>query len=357
MLENVVKVSRRDTKANNHAFVLIHTVQQTDSSSMTIEGTESEYAYKTTVKPSDLKRFRAQAFHGPDTTLTDAVAWVLLGKDPSKQAQEIALSAEAVVSVHSGKRIELTVRRRIEGITSELCTISLPATNDEIQIYDWMSTSATQLADATKERRQLLSDIQDRDADLQRLRHQLSDFAEVKQSHENALLEKFRQLVNSKKLKIRDQQRLLAGAKLDANLDAKVSTARGTSAAALKRNEPGSAKRKVVDVKEESDSSGRFEDDSWKHREANDATEDEKDGSLETSQDSDMENFAEAMHEPNPGSENLQRFARQPPAQIGNELPPKRMLPFQHRFSDDATSGESRKPVGGDEEVDTEEEL
>ena len=50
------------------------------------------------------------------------------------------------------------------------------------------------------------------------VRSQLDNLIEEKTSHENALLEKFRQLINSKKLKIRDQQRLLAGAKVDPNL-------------------------------------------------------------------------------------------------------------------------------------------
>ena len=50
---------------------------------------------------------------------------------------------------------------------------------------------------------------------ISKLQQTLEEFTEAKYEHEHKLLEKFRYLLNSKKMKIRDQQRLLAGAKLD----------------------------------------------------------------------------------------------------------------------------------------------
>lgn len=47
------------------------------------------------------------------------------------------------------------------------------------------------------------------------LQEQLDEFIKAKADSERELLEKFRLLLNSKKLKIRDQQRLLASAKID----------------------------------------------------------------------------------------------------------------------------------------------
>jgi hypothetical protein len=52
-------------------------------------------------------------------------------------------------------------------------------------------------------------------AKITRLEEQLQGLVDEKLAHENALLQKFADLLNSKKLKIRDQQRLLAGAKVD----------------------------------------------------------------------------------------------------------------------------------------------
>lgn len=49
----------------------------------------------------------------------------------------------------------------------------------------------------------------------QRLQKQLKELIQAKEEHENALLQKFTEVLNAKKLKIRDQQRLLATAKID----------------------------------------------------------------------------------------------------------------------------------------------
>jgi uncharacterized coiled-coil protein SlyX len=51
---------------------------------------------------------------------------------------------------------------------------------------------------------------------IESLNAQIHSLGEAKQEHENALLQKFSELLNSKKLKIRDQQRLLSTAKVDA---------------------------------------------------------------------------------------------------------------------------------------------
>ena len=48
-----------------------------------------------------------------------------------------------------------------------------------------------------------------------KLQGQIDEFIAYRGHHERQMLEKFRLLLNAKKLKIRDQQRLLAGAKVD----------------------------------------------------------------------------------------------------------------------------------------------
>jgi uncharacterized coiled-coil protein SlyX len=50
---------------------------------------------------------------------------------------------------------------------------------------------------------------------VDKLNAQVKSLGEAKQEHEDALLQKFSELLNSKKLKIRDQQRLLSTAKID----------------------------------------------------------------------------------------------------------------------------------------------
>lgn len=50
---------------------------------------------------------------------------------------------------------------------------------------------------------------------IAKLSQQLADLMEAKSQHENQLLANFAQLLNEKKLKIRNQQRLLASATAD----------------------------------------------------------------------------------------------------------------------------------------------
>ena len=88
---------------------------------------------------------------------------------------------------------------------------------------------------------------------IEKLNQQLEDLIQAKKEHEDALLEKFRELLNSKKLKIRDQQRLLAGAKVDPKQAAKVQSARETA----KGHKPAPSrkgKRKAEVKAEESES-------------------------------------------------------------------------------------------------------
>lgn len=57
--------------------------------------------------------------------------------------------------------------------------------------------------------------IEEKDAQIQKLEHSLAEMARMKNENEMQLLHKFSLLLNEKKLKIRDQQRLLQCSKVD----------------------------------------------------------------------------------------------------------------------------------------------
>ena len=61
----------------------------------------------------------------------------------------------------------------------------------------------------------LRSQLEEQQDAVAKLTAQLEELAHAKREHETALLDKFRLLLNAKKQKIRDQQRLLAGAQVD----------------------------------------------------------------------------------------------------------------------------------------------
>ena len=57
--------------------------------------------------------------------------------------------------------------------------------------------------------------ILEKEAENRKLNEALEELVRLKIEHEDGLLEKFSLLLNEKKLKIRDQQRLLTGATVD----------------------------------------------------------------------------------------------------------------------------------------------
>ena len=94
-----------------------------------------------------------------------------------------------------------------------------------------------------------------------KLEQQLEELIEAKKTHEEELLGKFAVLLNEKKLKIREQQRLLAGAKINTK-DAK-RVAKPTQVAKGHTPQPSRKGKRKVDVKNESESENEdaFEND------------------------------------------------------------------------------------------------
>ena len=87
--------------------------------------------------------------------------------------------------------------------------------DQEIELFEWTGLAAeavTLKEKMVEEARVLSSNYQETAFKLQQ---QIDDFITSRGHHERQMLEQFRLLLNAKKLKIRDQQRLLAGAKVD----------------------------------------------------------------------------------------------------------------------------------------------
>ena len=95
----------------------------------------------------------------------------------------------------------------------------------------------------------LTSQLTEQKQTIDKLEQQLEDLIQAKKAHEEELLGKFALLLNEKKLKIREQQRLLAGAKIDRNAAKKVGRAKEV---AKGRTPEASRKgKRKVDVKDE----------------------------------------------------------------------------------------------------------
>ena len=87
----------------------------------------------------------------------------------------------------------------------------------EIELFDWTDLAVQNLHESEQETRELQAELRSQNAVIKKMKSQMDEFLTVNEEHENQMLEKFSHLLNAKKLKIRDQQRLLAGATLNEN--------------------------------------------------------------------------------------------------------------------------------------------
>ncbi|KAL9126112.1 MAG: hypothetical protein Q9217_004786 [Psora testacea] len=169
----------------------------------------------------------------------------------------ITKKLEVVASI-SDSQLGIIFRKNIEGILQRFGELTLHIDEYlEIDTVRWAHIAA-QRSDVLEEEVQgLMACYNSQSLMIQKLNQQLDDLITAKHEHEISLLQKFRDLLNAKKLKIRDQQRLLAGAKVDPKQATQVQATRLTTKARTPENS-GERKRKAVtsDLEDEGNSFG-----------------------------------------------------------------------------------------------------
>ena len=161
---------------------------------------------------------------------------------------------ETIATIGGG---DLTVlfRNNISGITQKFGEIHLKENeHQEIDAISWCGAAVQRSTSLEIEVEDLRAKYKEQSRTIEKLNQQLEEFVGAKKTHEDTLLDKFRELLNAKKLKIRDQQRLLASARVDSKQAAKIEKARIGS----KMHSPTASrttKRKAKDAATASESS------------------------------------------------------------------------------------------------------
>lgn len=133
----------------------------------------------------------------------------------SKSVEKVEL-----ISVVAGDQMTLIVRRNVSGIIQRLGEVILRVLEEEeaserVELLDWVAVAVDRAKFLEDKVEDLSLKYHEQGKVIEKLSQQLEELIEAKRDHETSMLEKFQELLNSKKLKIRDQQRLLAGAKVD----------------------------------------------------------------------------------------------------------------------------------------------
>ena len=240
-----------------------------------------------------------------------------------------------MIGTIAGDVLAIQFRNNISGITQKLGEILLKQDEtQEIDAINWCGTAIKRSARLEAEVQDLAVKYNEQSKTIEKLNKQLEELIQAKTSHEDSLLAKFRELLNAKKIRIRDQQRLLAGARVNLEHSTKVGNARMTSkahrpttsrsgkrkakspATASQSSEDESFERKGPRPKEESDGSEQL---NTPEASDQDLTEDESDDDLDSAP------RKNTVTDWSKGNED--GSARGANTQIGT-LPPPRNLPF-----------------------------
>lgn len=240
--QHILRVRRVDGDANDGYIVIQVTRKTSRALDVDIVASESEHVYVGSsrsfrffpwsnefylidvqtsltgdvVKQSGAAKLRANTFTGTETEWTTILERILFQQPIERSEKSLFDGVEAVSSV-AGEQITVIIRKNVEGITQRLGSIVLDQNDEEeADFIGWSAIAAQAAQDAIVQVSELQSKFEEQQATIEKLNNQLDDLVKAKADHENDLLQKFTELLNSKKRKIRDQQRLLAGAKVDA---------------------------------------------------------------------------------------------------------------------------------------------
>jgi hypothetical protein len=325
----VLRILRKDAP-DEHLLVHITSAGRTPKPlDLKLIGTDNQALYATSIRDSSTKALQSAQFLGSIDEWKATLAFVLLHHRPEGTLPEYLKGVEIVAEIAASK-FTITIRKIVGGITQSLGRVELlQASDDEAtDFFDWASAAAAS-SDQLREQLQFQTTASTEQQDeIERLKAELERLVEAKKQHEQELLTKFAALLNEKKLKIRDQQRLLSHAKVDPDAAEDVKTSRAKSHVGTSSR----AKRKVVDEDEDVEDGEQTPPPSGEETEEETEDEHEHEHEHEHEQEG-ISSFAP----PRSASQASSRTSAAPHVQqseahmdVDNDapLPPRRELPF-----------------------------
>ncbi|CAO2648191.1 Nn.00g074580.m01.CDS01 [Neocucurbitaria sp. VM-36] len=351
--------------ASGRGDTVVVEVQQegTQALDLRLVGCEGESPYVTTIKQRNLGKLKHK-FKGSDGEWATVLARFLLQKQPESD-QEGLLEGVRMVYAIKNDNLELSVRQDVQGIKVTLGEIILPRDEEfEFNPFDWAQASARAHATTLQEMTDLKSRLSREQDTITKLNAQLEDFIKTKNEAETAMLQQFMELLNEKKRKIRDQSRLLAGAKVDKTTASAVQSSR-TSSKARKAGPSRTSKRKAPAQKAEPDLEPDSDIDQMEIDQAKSEEQDDDEVPEPTTPDrSDDETEAEEEDVALPTRAKSSETARSASVAKGSKddapesegVPPPRSLPFGRPATRSKEAESKHSKHDGDEDDETDEE-
>ena len=167
------------------------------------------------MKESDLSKLLSRNSPVTISQWETILCTILLQNRPSANTSEILVSLEVIASV-VGDQLSIVFRKNISGIHQRVGEIALKQDeSQEIDTVAWLETAICRGDTLEGEIKEISHKLREQNEVVKKLNLQIEDLIKSQQEFESSSLERFMVLLNAKKLKIRNQQRLLATAKID----------------------------------------------------------------------------------------------------------------------------------------------
>ncbi|CRG83235.1 hypothetical protein PISL3812_00586 [Talaromyces islandicus] len=335
--DGVVRIPRSD---DPNSFVLVYIAPSQPASTLKLIATEGENPYVSSIKLSHLKELRSKNYQGSDEEFQNILASVLKYRPDETNIDYAQLGdIEANASLRQTKdgknQLAIAIRKRIDTITQRVASIQLTQDDDQtIELFEWAGLMATRADSLAQQISALTERLRAAEESIKTLNSSISELVTSKKEHEDLLMANFVHVLNEKKLKIRNQQRLLAAANVDEDKIEQVSELKQASQHRLAEPKSRKGKRKPTEEPSDSDEFERMDIDQGGPTVDDEAKTDDEDlDGRETPQplEEETESEAEEARSEEESSAPKENKSTRPKLAQPADPPPRRDLPFSKR--------------------------
>jgi hypothetical protein len=203
---HVLRVQRTDDPS---AHLLLNVTQTSDSRPLDLKlvATEHEHLYHGSVKHNNVAALKTGICTGDEDEWRQVLSHTLLQERPAANLN--ALEGLEIVAEVSGETCTLVLRRKFGAVAQRLGSINLSQDDEreEVSAFDWVETAVASSDELRSELATLQASLVSQHAQVASLTTQLDELVKAKKEHEEQLLRKCAALLDTKRAKIRDQQR------------------------------------------------------------------------------------------------------------------------------------------------------
>ncbi|KAG6009281.1 hypothetical protein E4U21_002885 [Claviceps maximensis] len=342
-LQRLLKFPRAD---KDSSFVLVHVAPNGSKPlDLKLVGTEGAAPYTCSLRHDRVSSLRVKNCPAAETEWHNILISIL--------QQDLLPDIQATATVQSESLLTLTIRKQVQGITQRLGAISLHyEINETIELFDWCAISVDAVTQSKESATESVTKLNGIQATVEDLKLQLDELIQAKKEDELALLQKFKNLLNEKKVKIRQQQALIAQLSLGpvnemrAPPEAPKSPDELLPAKLPKKRVVRKRKAKTVELEDSDNDLSTTIKSGPAHSDADSTTEvtasipSDDDDDDDDDNDNDEHEHDDGEHEnednedkDDKGSQGSGQIASKPevPRKAAAEPPPPRTLPFQQR--------------------------